>query len=80
MRAVSPVIEVSKVVSEDPWSTEKLYEIVTPDEYAFEAFDKLVEAFENAGYVCSDHGSASVQLCVGRGEKLLIKVVMEGGN
>jgi len=73
-------VTVSRLVSEDPWSTEKLYEIVTPDEYAFEAFDRLVEAFERAGYVCYDHGSASVQLCVGRGEKLLIKIESQGGN
>ena len=68
-------VRILKVVSEDPWLTEPLWESEELDQFkVFEKFDKVLEKYMKEGWECFDYGSASYQLCVRGGERVLIYV------
>ena len=68
-------VRILKVVSEDPWLTEPLWESEDLGQFeVFEKFDKILEKYMKEGWRCFDYGSASYQLCVRGREKVLIYI------
>jgi len=68
-------VRILKVVSEDPWLVEPLWESEDLGQFeVFERFDELLRKYESDGWTCFDYGSASYQLCVRGREKVLIYV------
>ena len=68
-------VRILKVVSEDPWLTEPLWESEDLGQFeVFERFDELLRKYEGGGWRCFDYGSASCQLCVKGREKILIHI------
>ena len=69
---------VLRVLSEDPWKAEEISRIhIGPDKDPFEAFDDVLAKYIVDGYECYDYGSASIQLCVKDGEKIMIGLQLQ---
>ena len=58
------IVRVSRVLSEDPWRTTVLLERrLDGDRDPFTVFDDVVASYIGRGYVCSDYGASTRQLC-----------------
>ena len=69
---------VLRVFSEDPWRAEVVSKIdVDPSRDPFEVLDDVLAKYIVEGYECDDYGSASIQLCVKNGEKIMIGLQLQ---
>ncbi|MCD6417631.1 hypothetical protein J7M00_02465 [bacterium] len=68
-------VRVLKLVSEDPWVAEPLWESEELGQFeVFDKFDEVLDKYIREGWECFDYGAASVQLCVKGTEKVVIGI------
>ena len=71
-------VRVLRVLSEDPWCAEPLWESKELNQFeVFEKFDEVLSKYMSEGWECFDYGAASVQLCAKDREKIMIGIWLE---